>query len=195
MPWGLLCKDSPFFDIQLQTGRWPEGESGHVSLPDDDPIVFDDYLRWLYGTLIDVPYPCDGLATLAPLLKLYVFADKIQSIDCSEEIIRAIYEILHAIKNLDPESYLVVSELPEKNGLRLMILDWFTSSIELDCIKSDFCRENAEFMEIWAIHTILWRRDLAIAARSRPKLFGGKLKEQIRDVESYLARYVENAQN
>ena len=142
-----------------------------------------------------MPYIQDGQAAIGPLLKLYVFADKIQSLECSEQIVRAIYGSLFAITDLDPDSYLVVSELPEKNGLREMMLDWFTSSIELDCIKSDFCRENAEFMEIWTIHTILWRRDLAIAARSRPKLFGGRLKEQIRDVESYLARYVESAQD
>lgn len=42
-------KSSLFFQRALQGNTWIEGETGVVKLPEDDPEVFDRYVRWLYS--------------------------------------------------------------------------------------------------------------------------------------------------
>jgi hypothetical protein len=43
----LLCACSPFFDKALD-GRFMEVETQHISIPDEDPKIFAEFLSWAY---------------------------------------------------------------------------------------------------------------------------------------------------
>jgi hypothetical protein len=63
-------RSAPFFQACLQDG-FKEGKECKIFLSDEMPIIFDIFIEWAYGA-----------DTMAPLVQLWVFADKY----CVEEL-------------------------------------------------------------------------------------------------------------
>jgi hypothetical protein len=56
----LLIEYAEYFRAALEPGRWQEGTTKTVKMPEDKPEVFDLYVSWLYTrTLPTVPDHAD----------------------------------------------------------------------------------------------------------------------------------------
>jgi hypothetical protein len=71
-------RSAPFFQACLQDG-FKEGKECKIFLSDEIPIIFDMFIEWAYEADIKMPTEAD---TMAPLVQLWVFADKY----CVEEL-------------------------------------------------------------------------------------------------------------
>ena len=79
LPKKLLAHVSPFFDAALK-GSWVEATSNNITLPEDNPVVFETFVHWIYignmnpGSRIDVPMYI-GAWTLGDKLGCPAFQD------------------------------------------------------------------------------------------------------------------------
>ena len=71
----LVCRDSSFFKAACK-GGFREAESNEVKLPDDEPEIFDNFVRWLYTQDIERPSTASG-PDWEHLVNIYVLADKL----------------------------------------------------------------------------------------------------------------------
>lgn len=65
-------RSSLFFQACLQEG-FKEGKECKIVLSDEIPVIFDMFIEWAYGADVKMPAEAD---TMAPLVQLWVFADK-----------------------------------------------------------------------------------------------------------------------
>jgi len=78
----LLCQYSPFFESALKQD-WKESKDNVIELPEDDVMIVDLYIAWLYGkNPFAHPHPCqckDGPANIFKQLSVgaWKFGDKV----------------------------------------------------------------------------------------------------------------------
>ena len=159
VPERLLCQKSKFFERALCCDKWKEGQNKAVVFEEDDPAVFDEFLRWLYGWEIDVTENEDGALELEPLIQLYAFADKISCVSCKKEIVTKLYKCflkrdLTSTSSDDAfEKMVWVSD-----GFTDMVKDWFWSTFEPTHIDSEWAAERPTFTAEVLLHVLgkLW---------------------------------------
>jgi hypothetical protein len=100
-----ICSFSPFFDKAVN-GPWRESMTKTVDLPDDEPEIFAELLRWLYGhTAADnhnrnwFYFPRNWSSVLwLKLCKLWVLADKLGVSDLQNCVIK---QMANSYRSLD----------------------------------------------------------------------------------------------
>lgn len=75
MPKDLLCAKATWFENALKEGRFKEGLSSVIELPEDDPGAFEFFHYWVYHAVITNTREL-GAKDLRSLVDLWVFADK-----------------------------------------------------------------------------------------------------------------------
>ena len=71
-----FCEASPLFSGGLTSPGFPEAQTGHVTLPEDDPIAFGIVVYFIYKAEVTVP-----VSTKDRILA-YVPAEKVSEGNC-----------------------------------------------------------------------------------------------------------------
>ncbi|KAF7187802.1 hypothetical protein HII31_10702 [Pseudocercospora fuligena] len=86
----MIKEKSQFFRAAFDR-KWKEGQSREVELPEDDPNVVHDYLDWLYGGSVQSA-PMSKSFSYSPLVKRYLFGEKVLDDSFCNAVMRAICE-------------------------------------------------------------------------------------------------------
>ena len=108
----FLCSASEFFDKALN-GRFKEGATGQIDLPDILPATFASFLHWLIADTIYPSYVADDMPTGGTLIlavRVAIFGDRIRNTKLQNTAIRAIYGLA---RYCDIELDLMQSSLDE----------------------------------------------------------------------------------
>ncbi|GAM88403.1 hypothetical protein ANO11243_064360 [Dothideomycetidae sp. 11243] len=176
-----ISRVSPFFEAALSY-LWSTGEGNDavddpakdpvkdpekpvIRLPEDDPAIFEAFLPWLYtsnaavpSSKHDEPEHFDPRA-LHRMIEFYIFTDKIQAIDCKNAIVARIYDELPLLSNILLDTCSITEQhLPEFDGMRIMIHDWYPGF----ATPGVFCSRFFEVAPVFALDVV---RDLAERAR------------------------------
>ncbi|ROW17054.1 hypothetical protein VPNG_01272 [Cytospora leucostoma] len=88
-----------FFNRAFNNG-FRESDNGNLELPEDDPDIFNHFLKWLYNSCTGPVVPgelikaCDN----PQALRMYIFADKYLIFDFQDFIISELYDRMHVCK-------------------------------------------------------------------------------------------------
>ncbi|EMD01280.1 hypothetical protein BAUCODRAFT_204625 [Baudoinia panamericana UAMH 10762] len=87
----VLTRSSIFLRTALKD-KWEEGQSRQIKVPAEDPVVFHDYVHWLYHAKIHCP-SVDAETCYSPMLLLYILADNLLDTACQDRVVDAL--LLH----------------------------------------------------------------------------------------------------
>ena len=76
----LLCHHSSFFEAACK-GNFKESFTNQIHLPEDEPIIFDDFLQWLYLGAIDETIDVGYTHWWDRVIKLHILGDKLRVIE------------------------------------------------------------------------------------------------------------------
>lgn len=141
----------PFFRCCLDS-KFGEAKNQRVELPEDDPEVFGEIVKGLYGDQLISPFsgslfsttnpisePFKTQHTLRLLAKAYVLADKLRADNIQDKII-AIFYVYHQTYLVDPETISLMGGLPDSR-LRKFLVQEFVYSLKTrpwaELIKED----------------------------------------------------------
>ncbi|KAL9110139.1 MAG: hypothetical protein Q9227_005333 [Pyrenula ochraceoflavens] len=119
----VLTNKIPFFNGCLRN-PCRESESNVVTLPEDDPVVFNLVIKWTYNSL-DLKVSNQGYSEneMECLIKTWVLADKFCVEKLKNDVIKAIL-IVHRQQAIMPHHVNLVDELaPSLSKLRKFYID------------------------------------------------------------------------
>ncbi|KAF2151892.1 hypothetical protein K461DRAFT_307236 [Myriangium duriaei CBS 260.36] len=142
----LICRNSPFFQATIKgAGNWIKKQQNDIRLPEDDPETFDGFLKRLCTSKISIPW--DGKENdvdIHPLVKLYIFADKILAPRCKNATIAKLWYHFDIIKTISPQSLTAASTcLDRKDRLRIF-LDIRSSNDAWKVVSLDLARRDPQ---------------------------------------------------
>lgn len=125
----LLCGASTFFDAAF-TSKFKEGSEKKMTLPEDDPEVFEAFVQWLYHQYYEIPASDlrhEQARYLSQTMQLFILADKHGVAKLKNGIIDAL--VRNAQFKRTPPSNLAVHHIyeftPPSSGIRGLLGDWF----------------------------------------------------------------------
>ncbi|KAF2151893.1 hypothetical protein K461DRAFT_158712 [Myriangium duriaei CBS 260.36] len=148
-----MSRRSPFFPAALRsTSNWKESQENTIVFPEDEPATFDHFLYWAYQDEIQVPMYAAVIGAehtgvdVLPLVKLYIFADRLQAPKCKSAVIESLYENIDDVHHISVETCVLISEYKNLgSGLHELIMDWFASKSTADNRDLDLFRKAPLF--------------------------------------------------
>lgn len=153
----LVSPRSEFVRSALR-GEWIEAQERIIPLPEDDPVIFSVYQKWLYAGLIhtrpnSIPSKTDDEYNM--LVKAYIFGEKIMDSTFKDSVADAIVEKLRFTHRFDTGlTGLVFENTLPTSPLRRLWLDayynfgspeWLNASLVGDTINSEFMVEFSRY--------------------------------------------------
>jgi len=125
----LLCGASTFFDAAF-TSKFKEGSEKKMTLPEDDPEVFEAFVQWLYHQYYEIPASDlrhEQARYLSQTMQLFILADKHGVAKLKNGIIDAL--VRNAQSKRTPPSRFAIHQIyeftPPGSGIRVLLADWY----------------------------------------------------------------------
>ncbi|KAK3621710.1 hypothetical protein LTR56_022474 [Elasticomyces elasticus] len=116
---GLVSSASEFVRLALR-GEWREADQRVIPLPEDEPVVFNEYQTWLYSRRIS-PF-----STLEKLVKCYILADKLMDVEFRDAVMDYVLVHIRSTTSFAPSlANLVYGSTPEGSPLRRLMCEVF----------------------------------------------------------------------
>lgn len=125
----LLCGASTFFDAAF-TSKFKEGSEKKMTLPEDDPEVFEAFVQWLYHQHYEIlasDLSHEPGRYLTQTMQLFILADKYGVTHLKNAIIDAL--VRNAQSKGKPPSRSAIHQIyeftPPSSGIRVLLADWY----------------------------------------------------------------------
>jgi len=133
----LVASHFPFFKTATSR-RWRKSSDRVIRMPEDEPHVFEVYLKWLYSGLI-FSKSDEGETQNHPitdeyilLYKCYILGEKLQDVGFKDTIMDSINELTWAKKGIITSTIrFVYDNTPASSPVRRFLVDVFTYSGEM----------------------------------------------------------------
>ena len=127
-----LFEASPFFKAAF-TSDFRERSEQTMTLPEDDEVIFELFVNWLYGQRYDISSPpADRTMFLEPI-KLFVLADKYDVRSLKNLVVSQLFFAIKTVAKpptLDEVSY-AYKHTSQKSTLRELLTDLLTTRFNL----------------------------------------------------------------
>jgi hypothetical protein len=129
----VIRESSSFFKAALD-GPFKEAAESKVTLPEDDPDVFEQFLQWIYTKAYNIlPLADTSSETLCKqsgqYIRLYVFAEKTQVEPLKHHILRQLFAFHQRFRKVQTVTYESVEfaydHTPPKSALRRLLVGMF----------------------------------------------------------------------
>ena len=176
----VICQVSDFFTKAFNS-EFSEAKTASMDLPEEDPNLFEVFVRWLYHPLIEdakETHPDAEKKSHTLLVRLYLLADKYSIVTLKRSIIDHLvfYIRLNPAGIYAPSLHdlsKIYENAPASSGLRKLFLDWFKWGINLDFWKAKNSNDKLKDMPEVAADLVC-----AYAARIQADSNGSKLWRQ-----------------
>lgn len=156
----LICDKSPFFDAACN-GGFLESAENMVHLPEDQPVIVELFLDWLYtGEFASPEAESANLISWHNTAALYIFADKIQIQDLRNAVIDVWVKYAeHSRGNPMREAAYVYSNTPPGAPLRRLLVEMVARGKMADFVGDGLEGVPVEFFQDLSMRLMLLRRD------------------------------------
>lgn len=124
----LIRESSDFFD-KAMSSDWKESRTHSVSLPDEDPEVFESYLHWIYCKKLPLRCEDPGSAEYLQLAKAIILGDRLQDADFEDAAIDAVIDKSQSSKMngqaLAPMITYIYKNTVGESGARRLLVDFY----------------------------------------------------------------------
>lgn len=137
----VICESSSFFKAALN-GAFKEGVECKVTLPEDDPDVFEQFLQWIYTKAYNIsPITDTSPKNLCKqswqYVRLYVFAEKTQVNSLKDHILEQLYALRQRFGKVQAVTYECVEfaydHTPPDSALRKLLVAMFVwTDVKID---------------------------------------------------------------
>ena len=160
----FLTKSSAFFETCCN-GKWKEGETKTIPLPEDDPETFSTYLQWLYtGEVVvadgqdeDVPKDLETRVERTrpyymSIMALAGFADKYNDVAFSNAVNDLLLNIMHKFR-IGPGAACLIKAyctLPKGSTTLALLADHFAAYADPEQLENDVSKYPPAFLgQVW----------------------------------------------
>lgn len=133
-----LFEASPVFKAAFSSD-FKESSQRKMNLPEDDAVLFNLLIEWLYGHHYDIPQPTgettkDGTRFMEAM-RLYVLADKYSVASLKSRIVKTIFNTVKEGNvtgpNIDTVAY-AYQNVPQSSGIRKLLADLYACNINFE---------------------------------------------------------------
>lgn len=181
-----IISRSDFFKRALN-GNWAEAETRVIEMPEDDPAAVRLYLNFVYTKATAAQITSDNQTSFLREIKeqycevarVYVLAEKLQDTLTKNAMVRMMSELTFKRDKNERRYFpsyesisIVYNETPEKNLMRQLLVDFWTS-VDVPVVAQSYDMLPKEFM-----------RDLLVVLLKENQKRGNNAR--VNDVEKYL---------